>query len=152
MAVTARAGTREGIIAGAGVGIPAGICVLVFIGSNLPLVTEAVFGVLAGSAGAYLASRAPEATRDACVRAGLIAGAVMGVFSALAFIIGISQLIGSTEFQRQLKPLAAQVNVSTDSLSGMGIGCTAFFFLLVLPAITAVLGALGGWLVTPYIR
>ncbi|MGI8586676.1 MAG: hypothetical protein ACR2M0_03185 [Chloroflexia bacterium] len=148
----ARAGTREGIIAGVGVGMPAGICVLLFIGSNLPLLTEFMFGLVAGAAGAYLATRAPEATRKTCVRAGLIAGAVMGVFSALAFIIGISQLIGSTEFQRQLKPLAAQVNVSTDSLSGMGIGCTAFFFLLVLPVITAGLGALGGWLVTAWIR
>jgi len=149
------AGTRQGLLTGLGLGLVAAALIFAGRGSVLPLVSETLLALGAGALAAYLApqrgggaalSSAGPQPGNPGLRAGVSAGVTLGLVSAVALTAAADQLIDSPAFRTEIAPQLAPLNTGADSLTGLIVGCSGCFYLLVVPAITAGLGALGAWL------
>jgi hypothetical protein len=159
--------TRQGILVGLGFGVVMAILVVVLQGGCLLLLAGLLFSLGAGALAAYLApppaaaapvnlppgalGAPPPRPPNPRMNAAVAAGVVLGVLSALAFTVVAGLVVNSPGFRDQLQTAlnaqgGASAGLSVDSLLPIATVCAGCIYLLIIPAITTALTALGGWI------
>jgi hypothetical protein len=137
-------------------------------GGGLALLVGLLFSLAAGVAAAYLApppalapdpaslppgalGAPPPRPPNPRMNAAVAAGVALGVLTALAFTVIAGLLINKPEFRDQLQGIlnqqgGASAGLSIDSLLPIATVCAGCIYLLIIPAITTALAALGGWI------
>jgi hypothetical protein len=159
-----RNGIRIGMLVGLLLGFLAALIILLMQAGWIPLLAEAVLAVVAGAVAAHfvLGMRVPAMVagpggmvvrdpRGLAMRNAVAAGAVVGILAGVALSAVAYMIIDSSGFQEQVQSLMQQqggvaASGSPTSILLIAKGCVGCFYIVFIGAITAGLGALGGWL------
>ncbi|HUS15611.1 MAG TPA: hypothetical protein VM536_11420 [Chloroflexia bacterium] len=143
---------RRAVFIGALAGVVAAVLMFVLQDSTLALVLELLLALAAGVGAAVLgiaSAGAVPGVRGLAARLGAVAGATAGVLGGLAFTLVAYQVLSTTGGREQLNEALRQQGggaVSADSVIGIASFCVGCVFVIMVPTLTAGVGALGGWL------
>src|SRR5436305_331397 len=122
-------GVRTWLLVGGGLGVLSAVLIILFSGTAVGLLLEALLAVVAGVLTAYLSSRAPVAVaapagpigpapRNLLVRSGTLAGAAVGVLAGVAFFIVALRVVYSPDFRDQISTVFQQQGLQAGSVDG----------------------------------